>query len=50
MFLVHVADFGSICIRENVVQVAADRAALEVRGERRAIGALEQHIGFEVRL
>jgi hypothetical protein len=48
VLLVHVSDFIRSCIREDVMQMTTDRAALEVFIVALAVGPAQQHIGLEV--
>jgi hypothetical protein len=48
VFFVHVGNFVRRRIRENVMQMAADRAAFEIVVIAFAISPAHQHIGFEM--
>jgi hypothetical protein len=48
VLLVHISDFIRSCIREDVMQVTTDRAALEVLIVAFAVCTAQQHIGLEV--
>jgi hypothetical protein len=48
MLLAHIGNFVRRCIREDVVKVTSDRAALEVVGILFTIRASQQHISLEV--